>query len=400
MYRKFFFFIILPALCLLTACDNDKVDLSNPPVIRVATATITENDQSAEIRNFNASIEKSWPEDLLFFWSLEGMTALPGSDFKAVSDMQAVIPAGMLAVSLPVEIIDDTLMEFTEQFLIRIRQEGRQDRQTIITILNDDYLNPEWTVEGAETSLLYPGMQLVWHDEFDGNAIKTEYWNYDEPGGFPVNCGGNDGQIAKYTGDMTHLRLDDGRLIITATVDTATGIYRSARINSKEKINISFGRIDIRAKLAGGSGLASGFSMIGSNGEWPASGEIEIAKMAGRQPGSITAGLVYDNEGARYVEKQLNIESNNPELTDIFHIYTILWDNHRIIWLLDYMPYYSISRLEFPGTYLYNDPFFFRVNLAVGGLFAGDPFDPAVFPSDLEVDYIRVYQPIETNTNP
>lgn len=400
MYRKRIFFILLPALCLLSACDKDKVDLSNLPEIRVATAAITENNQPAEIRNFNASIEKSWPEDLHFFWSLESRTAMPGSDFKEVNDMQAMIPAGMLTVSLPVEILGDTLMEFTEQFLIRIRQEGRQDRQTVISIYNDDYISPEWTEEGAETSLLYPGMQLVWHDEFDGNTIKTEYWNYDAANAFPINCGGNDGQIGKYSGGADHLKLENNRLIITATLDSLTGTYRSSRINSKEKVNIRFGRIDIRAKLAGGSGLASVFSLIGMNRDWPAGGEIEILKMAGSSPESITSGLVYDNGGPRFVENQYMLKEKTKDLTDIFHIYTILWEEDMITWLLDYVPYYTISSLEFPGTYLFNDPFFFRVNMAVGGLFAGEPTDPAVFPSDLEVDYIRVYQISEEKTNP
>ena len=400
MRREAIFLIFLLVLNLSSGCNENDVDLSVPPEIRVATATISENDPSDGILIFKASMEKSWPEDLVFLWSLEGLTAMPGSDFGAIDDMQAVIPAESIDINLPVEILDDSLMEFTEQFLIRIQQEGRQDRQTVITILNDDYLNPEWTAEGPVTSLQYPGMQLVWHDEFDGNTINTEYWNYDAANAFPVNCGGNDGQIGMYSGDDGHLRQENGRLIITATLDYQTGIYRSSRINSKEKVNISLGRIDIRAKLPNGSGLASGFSLIGMHGDWPAGGEIEILKMAGSKPGSITTGLVYDNGGPHFVENQYLPEENSLDLSGIFHIYTILWEEDRITWLLDYVPFYSISRLEFPGTYLYNDPFFFRVNLAVGGLFAGDPLDPADFPADLEVDYIRVYQISEKITNP
>ncbi|MBS0000434.1 MAG: family 16 glycosylhydrolase [Cyclobacteriaceae bacterium] len=398
MYRKFTFFIFLLSLCL-SSCDKDKAGLSTLLKIRVTTATITENNQPVETLNFTASIDNPWPEDLVFTWSTEAGTAHPGQDFEEMTGVQAVIPAGSLSVNLPVGILGDTLMEFTEHFTIRIRNEGIQDRQTTITILNDDYIIPEWTEEGAVTSLQYPGMQLAWHDEFEGNTINTEYWNYDAPNGFPVNCGSNDGETGKYTGDTNHLKLENRRLIITATLDPVTGIYRSSRINSQEKVDIRFGRIDIRAKLAAGVGLASGMGMIGAMGEWPSGGEIEITKMAGDQPGSITAGLVYENEGARYFEKKYTLEDGYPDLTGRFHIYTLLWEENRIIWLLDYEPYLMISRQEFPGTYLFNEPFFLRVNLAVGGNFAGLPNSNTEFPANLVIDYIRVYQPLDEDAS-
>jgi hypothetical protein len=70
--------------------------------------------------------------------------------------------------------------------------------------------------------------------------------------------------------------------------------------------------------------------MIGSSDEWPTSGEIEISKMAGSRPLSITSGLIYDHEGPQRFEEQIAVENEDQALTKFFHVYTIIWEEDRI----------------------------------------------------------------------
>ena len=43
-------------------------------------------------------------------------------------------------------------------------------------------------------------------------------------------------------------------------------------------------------------------------------------------------------------------------------------------------------------TWPFNQPFYFLINLAIGGNFGGPAVDDTVFPQDYSIDYIKVYQ--------
>jgi hypothetical protein len=384
------------------SCEQETVDTNISPVILLNTETVQEQDQTVEF-HYTVRVDPPLNEDLILYVTTRGMTAYPEQDFVGQKKREVIIPAGKSSSDILIEILGDTIMEFTEQFEIQIEydtQTAIQSLRSVITIENDDYIEPELASDGYSIPMQYPGMKIIWQDEFDKEQLNAENWNYDAANAFPVNCGGNDQNvIGKYTGDPGHLRIEEGKLHLTATFDPATGIYRTSRINSKEKVNVQYGRIDFRAKLAAGNGLASSLMMLGEIGEWPAAGEIDILKMAGKEPGSITGGLVYGAEDIKSIEKKSVVLNEPLNLTDHFHIYTILWEENRIHWLRDYKPYFTVSRENFPDKYIFNNPFFIKINLAVGGNFAGLPNLFTEFPCRLEVDYIRVYQPITANIN-
>lgn len=50
------------------------------------------------------------------------------------------------------------------------------------------------------------------------------------------------------------------------------------------------------------------------------------------------------------------------------------------------------SRDVAPANYPFNRPFFFIFNIAVGGNWPGNPDQSTVFPQEMEIDYIRVFQ--------
>ena len=61
--------------------------------------------------------------------------------------------------------------------------------------------------------------------------------------------------------------------------------------------------------------------------------------------------------------------------------------------LVDGTPQYTVTRAEVEryGAWVFDQPFFVILDLAVGGQFDGDPVSDAIFPATLLVDYVRVY---------
>ncbi len=389
---------ILIIFFILMGCDGDIPDFTDLPAINIKPVSVLESDFFPDHLPYPIQLEKAFAEDLVLYASTRKLTALPAEDYTELKNEPLIFSAGQTAIELPIMILGDTLMEFTEQFEITIHYDFQgihRSSRAVITIENDDFIHPALSQDGFDISLQYPGMRLFWHDEFDQEMINDEYWNYDAPNAFPMNCGGSDEEISRYTGDQDHLKIRDGKLILSATFDPFTGIYRTSRVNSKDKVNIRYGRIDFRAKLAPGAGMATSLMMLGKEGEWPAGGEIDVLKMAGKDDESVSCRLLYEEESVKTLEKKSSLIDPSLNLTDYFHLYTLLWEEDRITWLLDYKPFFSVTRETFTDEYIFNKFFFLKINLAVGGNFAGLPGSSTEFPSDLVIDYVRVYQPVE-----
>lgn len=235
------------------------------------------------------------------------------------------------------------------------------------------------------------GYTLVWSDEFDGPNINLNNWTYDIGWG---NDGWGNLELQSYTDSPDNARIENGMLIIEAREQRVKGQrYSSARLKTQGLQEWQYGRIEARIKVAEGQGLWSAFWMLGSNFEqvgWPQSGEIDIMENIGREPNN-TYGTLHgpgysgaDGVGGPY--------THPSSLADDFHVYTIEWDANQISWYVDGVLFSTVTPDDVPGEWVYDQPFFIILNLAVGGNWPGSPDATTVFPQQMVVDYVRVYQ--------
>ena len=96
---------------------------------------------------------------------------------------------------------------------------------------------------------------------------------------------------------------------------------------------------------------------------------------------------------------------DGPEgLNEDFHVYAIEWDAERIAWFVDDVQYFVVrpDSIQLAGdAWVFNQPFFLLLNLAVGGNFVGGPPDATtVFPQTLLVDYVRVFKRVRGSDEP
>ncbi len=237
---------------------------------------------------------------------------------------------------------------------------------------------------------------LTWADEFDVNGLPdSTKWSFDISGN--AHGWGNN-ELQFYTlQDGGNAKVEDGVLKITARKETIEEKhYTSARLITRDKASFLYGRMEIRAKLPAGRGLWPAIWMLGDNIKdkgWPASGEIDIMEHVGYEKDSIY-GTVHSTtyNHIKGTEKTKAVFLNDPY--NDFHVYSIEWTSEKIDFFVDDHLYNSVqnehlSKDEWP----FDEPFFFILNLAVGGNWGGKMgIDDAVFPATMEVDYVRVYQ--------
>lgn len=264
----------------------------------------------------------------------------------------------------------------------------REVRQVFISF--DQDISVE---DGYTTPLSYEGYNLVWQDEFEGNSINTDYWVFETGSGCPNLCGWGNNELQYYRKENAWVA--DGVLTIEARRESYQGSqYTSTRMKTQGKKSFRYGRIDVRALLPKGQGIWPAVWMLGSNITsvgWPKCGEIDIMEMIGGSGREKTTHgtLHWDNNGHNYTGGSYSLDSGT--FADEFHVFSIIWNENQIQWLMNDIRFHTINITPGHMTEFHED-FFFLLNVAVGGNWPGNPDGTTVFPQQMKVDYIRVFQ--------
>jgi len=81
------------------------------------------------------------------------------------------------------------------------------------------------------------------------------------------------------------------------------------------------------------------------------------------------------------------------KFSDDFHVFAVEWAVNVVRFYVDGNLYETETPANIPAgdTWVYDQPFFILLNVAVGGSWPGDPDSTTVFPQTMLVDYVRVY---------
>lgn len=238
--------------------------------------------------------------------------------------------------------------------------------------------------------------ELVWSDEFNGaagSAPSAANWAFDI--GTGSNGWGNS-ELQYYTNRPDNIKLDGGgRLVITARSESYAGSgFTSARIKTKGLFSQAYGRFEARIKTPTGPGIWPAFWMLGANIDtkpWPQCGEIDIMEQRGQQP-AITHGTVHGPgySGGNSIGKSYGL--TNGRFDTDYHLYAVEWGTDYIDFFVDNFLYQRLTPENIPGEWVFNQPFFLLLNVAVGGNFVGFPTTGTPFPQSMYVDYVKVYK--------
>jgi len=256
--------------------------------------------------------------------------------------------------------------------------------------------------------------ELVWSDEFDQDGpVSQDKWNVET---IPPNNGSWwNGELQFYTDKEDNIRVEEGLLKITAKYESFEGKnYTSARINTQDKFEFTYGRVEMRAKLPNWEGMWPAFWLLGANIDeigWPNCGELDILEhgdyvkdSTSNDPGLISSAVHYgpqdysrqttnvpnkiffDTGQERFIRSEKIIEQPFEE----YHTYSMQWAPDKIQFFID-----EEMHLEFPMQSQhspFDKPFFLLLNLAVGGHWTDGYVASGFTEATYEIDYVRVYQ--------
>jgi hypothetical protein len=362
----FFWFILMMSV-------NSSCKKSLPiPVVQISNSTfnVSEDAPSGTI-SLPVSLSAAYDKPVTIDYTTVDGTALAGKDYTAVSSGTITFQPGHQSLNLVLDIIRDTARKEDAIFKVEFSNPVNctlSGTEFVVRIQNTDYAN------------------LVWSDEFSTSPLSTSVWNYEQGAG-----GWGNNELETYTDALTNVHIDTGYLHITAT--KVGGAYYSGRLTTQGKKEFTHCRVDIRAQLPEGQGIWPALWMLGGNistAGWPACGEIDIMELLGQNPAKVYGTAHWDQAG--HVSQGGSYSLSVGKFSTGFHIFSLVWAPNHFQWLIDNQPYLYFSRSQVSG-FPFDLPQFFIFNIAVGGQWPGDP-DPltTIFPQNMIVDYIRVYQ--------
>lgn len=248
---------------------------------------------------------------------------------------------------------------------------------------------------------------LIFEDDFNGNTIDKNKWFTCEDGWnrFHGECGK---ELQSYLDE--NIIVDNGILKLVAMQDPL-GIYRpdcnetlpysSGWIQTKTKFK--YGLIEARCRVPYGMGFWPAFWLFGH------STEIDIFEIYGNEN-----NIIHTNMHHWYgdISRSCSKTQRNDDLYNAFHVFRIEWNEFKIVYSVDgniirtQRKYQTELAQEVDNCIQYtNGNHYYALNifpdsaqsiilnLAISNTNSHPgPDNTTVFPSSLDVDYVRVYK--------
>jgi beta-glucanase (GH16 family) len=253
-----------------------------------------------------------------------------------------------------------------------------------------------------------PSGTLVWSDEFANStgAITQPnplVWAFDAGSG--ANFGNHEletycawgSNVAPCNNANPNAYEDTTGVLHIVARQPSAAVYTSARLKTQGLFSFQYGRLEARMKLPEGQGMWPAFWLLGNSIatiNWPACGELDVMEhIDGSNPQNEGFDWVQGTIHGTGLSSGVQYHPAGFSATD-WHTYGMIWSKGQIDFYVD-NPANIYARFT-PSTQAGAWPFdagpqFILLNLAVGGDWPGAPDATTVFPSEIQVDYVRLY---------
>ena len=244
-----------------------------------------------------------------------------------------------------------------------------------------------------------PG-KLIRQDNFDGNEVDLEKWN------ILIRETSKHTELQYYIPEEVYIH--DGNLRIRSSKrDYGNKHYTSGRLDTKDKLAITYGRFEIRGRFPVGQGIWPAYWLYPQNRDWgmeylmklavrngderiipelrPWYTEIDIMEYLGHEPNVFYATFHYTSFQGDAKSSSSTYKADFS-FADDFHVIALEWEPDEIRWYVDGKLIHKATE-GIPHT-----PHFLIMNTAVGGTWPGNPDETTIFPQYHDIDYVKVYQ--------
>ena len=236
--------------------------------------------------------------------------------------------------------------------------------------------------------------QLIFNDDFDGNALNTGLWNTCDlvDRGNSTCKGGASGELALYTPDSVSVQ--NGALRFTAQLRSYTDgqgtvhNYTSGMVSTRDKFSFQYGYMETRVRIPKGRALwPTMFTLPVKRRSLPP--EIDVVEQLGHD--TTLAFLTYHFEGVPLSDPNRQVQqivTNPNDWASDWHTFGVDWQPGLMVWYVDGIEQFRVAD-RVPA-----EPMNLLLTLGIGVNWRGNNFPDAntIFPAYDDIDYVQVWQ--------
>lgn len=242
----------------------------------------------------------------------------------------------------------------------------------------------------------------VFDEEFDGDQLDRSLWKTALPWGPDTTINGETQYFVNifgadpidyspfvFTGETMKIMGTNTPANLLSSVNNKP--YLSGVITTADYFEMTYGYVEMNARVAGGDGLLSTFYLFNQD-YYKNKPEIDIVEYIGDRPDkSYQTYHYYDSNRTRHFSGE---KHSSPTMESVvggnlsagFHKYSVLWEPGLVIWYIDDQ---EVRRLT--GPRVSDEPMNIIAHLVVGSSWIGAPTS-GVIPAEFEIDYIKAWQ--------
>ena len=233
------------------------------------------------------------------------------------------------------------------------------------------------------------GWDLFWSEEFDADRIDETRWS----------------RCARGKADWSDTMSEDARLfevgggtiklrgIVNPDTQADPAPFLTGGLTSAGKFSFLYGRIEIRARFQS------------AQGAWPALWMMREDRTGAESYGEfdLMEHLNFDTfiHQTLHSHHTLKIDRTRTPTNHItatidrdgWNTYGAIWEPDRIVFTVNGQPTLTYPRVPEKGAaqWPYDSPFYLILSMQIGGKWVGAA-DPANYPAQLEIDWVRVWR--------
>lgn len=234
-----------------------------------------------------------------------------------------------------------------------------------------------------------PQYKLIWKENFRGKKINEKYWTKIPRGGSDWNrhmSSHHSLYEVNQSNMILHGVVNDG----VAPEDTAR--YITGGVYTKDKKTITYGKVEVKARLQGAKGAWPAIWMLPNEGKWPDGGEIDIMERLNHD------SIAYQTVHSYYTfvlkhkdnPKHGGIGKINP---DRYNVYAVEILPDSLVFSINGNQTFTYPKIETEekGQYPFGTPYYLLIDMQIEGTWVGQA-DPKEYPVKMEVDWVKMYK--------
>lgn len=246
---------------------------------------------------------------------------------------------------------------------------------------------------GAVCSLMVQAQnkyRLIWQDDFNEQTFDTQAWS-------KIPRGQPDWKRHMTDYDSCYA-VKEGNLVLRGLVNdycpNDTSRYLTGGLYTKRKKAISYGKVEVKAKLQGAQGAWPAIWMKPDrNVQWPHGGEIDIMERLNHD--SIAYQTIHTNYTHHlHFDQEPPHGSTGPINPDEYNVYSVEILPDSLVFAINGHHTFSYPRLpgkQELGQYPFGKPFYLLIDMQIEGSWVGKA-DSKQLPVEMWVDWVKMYE--------